>query len=235
MFEGMRGQATEENVNVKAKEFCDRVIVAGNHEMKYFTYEMTKQVIEEGVEGCFVECGVMAGGHPAVMYYAMRELGVQNRRIHLFDSFDGIPQATEQDEQHHRETYGARKDGEAVKSSGISRCTVDQVGRFFTHWGVDAGPYVFHPGWFQDTMPKECARIPKIAVLRIDVDLYESTRICYENLYHLVVPGGLIIDDDWGDVEEAPPCRRAAIKAMGSEPSVFKVPGTPTTAWWRKS
>jgi hypothetical protein len=64
------------------------------------------------------------------------------------------------------------------------------------HLGIDRSDLVFHTGWFQDTIPK--ADINDIALLRLDGDWYESTKICLENLYQKVVEGGYIIIDDYG-------------------------------------
>lgn len=54
-------------------------------------------------------------------------------------------------------------------------------------------------GWFQDTVPK--AEVEQIAILRLDGDWYESTKVCLDNLYHRVVSGGFVIIDDYGTYE----------------------------------
>ena len=41
-------------------------------------------------------------------------------------------------------------------------------------------------------------RPEKIALLRLDTDWYESTKIELEVLYPLLVPGGILIIDDYG-------------------------------------
>ena len=53
-------------------------------------------------------------------------------------------------------------------------------------------------GWFQDTVPEHRTRIGDIAVLRLDGDWYESTKIPLENFYDSVSPGGFVIIDDYG-------------------------------------
>ena len=40
-------------------------------------------------------------------------------------------------------------------------------------------------------------KIEKIAILRLDGDWYESTKVALENLYDLVVSGGYIVIDDY--------------------------------------
>jgi O-methyltransferase len=63
--------------------------------------------------------------------------------------------------------------------------------------GIPQERSVFHVGWFQDTVPAAAREIPKIAILRIDGDWYDSTKVCLEHLYDLVSPNGYVIIDDY--------------------------------------
>jgi O-methyltransferase len=51
-------------------------------------------------------------------------------------------------------------------------------------------------GWFADTLPKR--EIVPIALLHLDCDLYESVKLCLEQLYDDVIKGGCIVIDDYG-------------------------------------
>jgi O-methyltransferase len=53
----------------------------------------------------------------------------------------------------------------------------------------------FLPGWFKDTLPD--APIDRLALLRLDGDLYESTIQALEALYPRLSPGGFCIIDDY--------------------------------------
>ena len=59
-------------------------------------------------------------------------------------------------------------------------------------------------GWFQDTLPVN--KPERIAVLRLDGDWYESTKVCLNELFDRVVNGGVIVIDDYGDWEG---CKKA--------------------------
>ena len=62
-------------------------------------------------------------------------------------------------------------------------------------------------GWFEKTLRPPLRKIiGRIAILRIDVDWYRSTKICIESFYDKVIPGGYIVIDDYGHF---PGCRRA--------------------------
>jgi hypothetical protein len=62
----------------------------------------------------------------------------------------------------------------------------------------------FLKGWFKDTLPS--APIGKLAVIRLDGDMYESTMDGLVNLYPKLSPGGFLIVDDYGAV---PSCKKA--------------------------
>jgi len=163
------------------------------------TYSLAKALIEENIPGDFVECGVYAGSHPAAMAKAIMESGQVGRKVHLFDSFRGIPMAGPKDRDWNAGDPEGRpfgKPGVAERiSSGISICTCATVVSNMDAWGIDQSILVYHKGWFHDTV--SVSGIDQIALLRLDGDLYESTRVCLEHLYPKVVSGGWCICDDW--------------------------------------
>lgn len=54
-------------------------------------------------------------------------------------------------------------------------------------------------GWFQDTVPAivSSGELQKIAVLRLDGDMYQSTMVVLEHFYPKLQKGGWVIIDDW--------------------------------------
>ncbi|MGE3153974.1 MAG: TylF/MycF/NovP-related O-methyltransferase [Nitrospiraceae bacterium] len=69
----------------------------------------------------------------------------------------------------------------------------------------------YHVGWFQDTLRVVPESIESIALLRVDGDWYESTKICLARLVPLVSPGGIVVIDDYG---KWPGCRKALDEFM---------------------
>ncbi|MBJ6926944.1 class I SAM-dependent methyltransferase, partial [Vibrio cholerae] len=65
----------------------------------------------------------------------------------------------------------------------------------FERFGLLDDQVAFLPGWFKDTLPK--APVERLAVLRLDGDMYGSTIDTLEALYAKVSPGGFIIVDDY--------------------------------------
>lgn len=136
--------------------------------------------------GCVVECGVWRGGMSA----AMAEV-LPGRLHYLFDSFEGLPPATEADGP---AAFAYQADTAAP--AYFDNC---RAGRASAERAMRMSPARRHElvqGWFEDTLPGFAPEEP-VAVLRLDGDWYESTLRCLEALYPAVAPGGLVVLDDY--------------------------------------
>lgn len=162
------------------------------------TYELTVDVIKHNVPGALVECGVAAGAQIGVMAHVCKEMD-PDREIHLFDSFEGIPLAGPKDEEQPgigKITHNVNVSSEELLvSSGITVCSLEEVKKNIDRWGFSKMNIHYHKGWFQHTVPNN--KIDKIAILRLDGDLYESTKVCLDHLGNKVQKGGFIIVDDY--------------------------------------
>jgi O-methyltransferase len=189
------------------------------------------QVLWANIPGSFVECGVWRGGSAAVMALAIRHSG-QGRDLHLFDSFEGLPEPTEKDGPQAREYSGGRASG-ALKSVDQCKAGLDEVQSFLLgRLGLDASKVHFHVGWFQDPLSRDAPKLGPIALLRLDGDWYESTRLCLEHLYPLVAPGGMIILDDYLDWTG---CKKAVDEYCSAHGIVAQLAGTyPNAVYWVK-
>ena len=149
-------------------------------------YDISMEINKNNIEGCFGECGVARGGCSALMaIVAVRNRS--DRKTWLFDSFEGLPEPTEEDP------------GDSGLTKGSCLGTYDEVETLlFSKLGLDRDNVYMVKGWFQDTLPKHKDKIGAISLLRIDADWYESTKCCLENLYDNVVMGGYIVIDDYG-------------------------------------
>lgn len=142
---------------------------------------LARELDERGVEGVVVECGVLDGGSAALMAWATSESG---RHVHLFDSWEGLPDPT-------------AEDGEAsLKWAGQVVGSPYRVRKIMTKLGVDATRLHFHKGWFEDTFPD--APIDQVALLHVDCDLYEPVLLSLRHWYPRIAPGGFIQIDDYG-------------------------------------
>lgn len=159
------------------------------------TYDLARNVLQRRIAGDFVECGVFAGASAALMAHAiLDEYGGFHPgipvRIHLFDSFEGIPMP------------GPHDDPSQVRAGEAACSLKDCRDNLLTRWGLPDELFVWHPGWFRFTVPEATnalsgTHIKNISLLRLDGDLYESTALPMKYLYPLVVKGGYVICDDY--------------------------------------
>lgn len=218
-------------LNDQDLQYCERVVCLGNAKNKHLTIELAERAIAEGIKGDFAECGVLSGGHPALMAWTLRTRGGSDRKVHLYDSFEGIPQPGPDDVADYKRMYGVNENRSKGIPTGLCVGTMAQVTSNMKTWDVSESMLVYHKGWLQEVLPRE--EIPTLALLRIDVDLYDSTIPIFQYLYAKMPSGAFIISDDWGE-SAAAPCRVASIKMMGYEPKVTPVEGQDTTVFWRK-
>ena len=168
-------------------------------------FDLARRVESSAMKGAIVECGVFKGGCVGLMAKVSADAR-SGRKIWLFDSFEGLPEPTALDGTR-AEEYAARE--ASGKLVPIDRCvglieTVEEL--LFEKLRLDRECIVLRKGWFQETLPVARTEVGEIALLRLDGDWYESTKVCLENLYDLVVQGGFVIIDDYGHWEG---CRRA--------------------------
>ena len=211
--------------------WCDNISVLGNQANRNLTWQLAERAILEGIAGDFAECGVMSGGHPAIMAKALMTYDPRGRRVHLYDSFDRFPQPGPDDVETYRRDYGVNHDRNHGVAMNVPTGTIEQVRQNMHCWGIPKSMLIYHKGWIQEVLAREA--IPTLALLRVDVDLYDSTVPIFRHLYPAMPSGAFIISDDWGD-SETDPCRVATIKTLGFRPDVTPVEGQTTTVWFRK-
>lgn len=185
-------------------------------------YELSEKIEEKRLEGSFVECGVWRGGCSAIMAYVAKKYH-SNRKVWLFDSFEGLPEPTLEDGSIARSYSDNRISG---KLQTIDKCvgTLEDVKEIFFHiLSIDPNNVVIQKGWFQNTLPKSKDKIGKISILRLDGDWYESTKICLDNLYDNVIIGGYIIIDDYGHWEGAKKALEEFFVKQNIKPDLVKI------------
>jgi hypothetical protein len=198
-----------------------------NYETLQNSYDLA--LLCKDLDGDFVECGVAAGSQVAAMYRA-----VPDKKIWLFDSFEGIPLASKYDtSQPGIGVISHDVNGYLLTTSGITAVTQEQVKKHFKGWGVDDTNFEYVQGWFEMTIEK--SPIGKISLLRLDGDLYNSTKVCLEHLYPKLIKGGWLIIDDYG----LDGCRLAVNEyfnnyIFGGMPEYTIVPNTKTVIYLQK-
>ncbi len=112
--------------------------------------------------------------------------GIADRTVWVADSFDGLPPPT------HPQDAGVDLTKRTNPFLAVPRAEVEEL---FARYDLLDGQVRFLEGWFRDTLAT--APIGRLALLRLDGDLYESTMDALQALYHKVAPGGFVIVDDF--------------------------------------
>jgi len=175
-------------------------------------------VLDRGIPGDLVEAGVWRGGMTIFMRAALGVRRERKRRVWVVDSFEGLPNPD------------AALDSFGWKA-GEMAVSVDEVRGNFARYGLLDDQVVFLKGFFSDTLPK--APISALSILRVDADLYESTRDVLENLYPKLSVGGYAIFDDYQNLID---CRRAVDeyrKTLSIREPITKIDSR--AIFWRKT
>lgn len=174
-----------------------------------------RYLVARRVPGAFVECGVWQGGSVVAMIATLQSLGVADRDIHLFDTFEGMTAPTDRDTSPvDRPAYEIWEESRGRPWPELFDAAVfseERVRERVLETGYPSERLHFVRGKVERTLPE---RAPdELALLRLDTDWYESTRHELEHLYPRLADGGVLIVDDYGHWEG---CRRAVDEYLAS-------------------
>jgi hypothetical protein len=156
-----------------------------------------RYLVRRGVEGCIVECGVWRGGSSMAAALTLLQENVAERRLYLFDTFEGMTPPTAVDQTADGISAQTHLDND-VRGTGY-RCVagIDDVQQNMASTGYPRSLTRFVKGAVETTIPAQSPSEP-IALLRLDTDWYESTRHELIHLFPQLVDGGVLIIDDYG-------------------------------------
>jgi hypothetical protein len=168
------------------------------HERMYALYDAVKYLCAARIDGDFVECGAWKGGSAMLMALTLEQCGEDSRAIYIYDTFEGMSRPSDRDidflgnrAENTMKLY-SREDGKSSWCWGKLDEVRENMRR--TRYPEERVSYVM--GKVEDTIPGTIPR--KIALLHLDTDFYESTYHELVHLYPLLVPGGVLILDDYG-------------------------------------
>lgn len=153
-------------------------------------------ILADEIPGDLLEAGVWRGGASIFMRGALAAYGDECRAVWCADSFRGLPKP---DAARHRADAG-----DIHWAFGQLAVPVEEVRANFAAYGLLDERVRFLVGWFRDTLP--AAPVDRLALLRVDGDMYESTMDALAALYDRLSPGGYCIVDDYGGLAR---CRAA--------------------------
>lgn len=153
--------------------------------------ECIRDIVARGIQGDLLEAGVWRGGMTIFMRGVLKAFSENNRRVWVADSFSGLPNP----ESEHN-TFGWQ--------AGEMAASLEEVKMNFERYGLLDKNVEFLKGYFNETLP--AAPIERLSVLRVDADLYESTKDVLNYLYPKLSIGGYAVFDDYLNLND---CRKA--------------------------
>lgn len=156
-------------------------------------------LVDIGVPGAFVECGVWRGGSSMLIALTLLARGAGGRELFLFDTFEGmtapgpfdldingVPALDLMQGSHGPET------AELVRAEA----PLEAVRAAIASTGYDMRLVRLVRGDVAQTLPQ--TQTLRIALLRLDTNFYDSTRAELQHLYPRLAQGGVLIIDDYG-------------------------------------
>jgi hypothetical protein len=182
-----------------------------------------EQVLADDIPGDFLEAGVWRGGACIFMRAVLEAHGVRDRAVWVADSFLGLPQnEVRQDDR--------RFANDVQPDQAYLAVSRQQVEHNFSLYGLLDDQVRFLEGWFSDTLP--AAPVKRLAVLRMDGDLYSSITDTLVNLYPKLEPGGFCLIDDYHSIPNCTAAVNDYRAAEGIREPICEVEGY--GVFWRR-
>ncbi|MFA7241326.1 MAG: TylF/MycF/NovP-related O-methyltransferase [Sulfuricellaceae bacterium] len=180
------------------------------------------RINRDDIPGDLIETGVWKGGATIFMRGFLAAHKIRNRKVWVADSFEGVPASS------HEKDLALDFSKTVFPYLSVS---MEEVQALFERYDLLDDQVHFLKGWFRDTLPT--APIEKLALLRLDGDLYESTMDALENLYAKLSKGGYAIVDDYYAL---PQCQEAVDEFRKRHGIVEKLKQIDrVSVYWRKT
>ncbi|MCL2416546.1 MAG: TylF/MycF family methyltransferase [Bacteroidales bacterium] len=168
-------------------------------ERMYALYQAVKHVVQNNIEGDFVECGVWKGGSAMLIAATLDQLRCYDKKVYLYDTFEGMSEPSEKDKNY--AGVDAKKQLTNQKNNKENSliwayCSIGHVKQNFSKINYPIENVFFVKGKVEDTIHVDSHK--KVSLLRLDTDWYESTYHEMKYLYPVLEKGGVIIIDDYG-------------------------------------
>jgi len=144
--------------------------------------EQLEHILEQGIEGDIVEFGCYIGT-TSLFIARLLEQHRSNRAFHVYDSFEGLPPKSREDQSPAGNNFQAGKLAVSKK----------QFIREFQRARLPLP--VIHKGWFSELTAQEVPE--RIAFAFLDGDFYESIRDSLKLVLPRMSHGGAIVIDDY--------------------------------------
>lgn len=183
-------------------------------ERMYAVYQATRYVIDAGIPGDIVECGVWRGGCAMIAADVLKQRN-SDKKIFMYDTYEGMAKPTDKDVEISSNRPATDKWNDYASKSDTTWCyaSIEEVSNNMKKTGYDSTKISLIKGKVEDTIPGTMPE--KISILRLDTDWYDSS---YHELVHLfprLSKGGVLLLDDYGQWSGARDATDAYFKENG--------------------
>ena len=197
----------------------------------YNLYRSVQYIARRGIRGDLVECGVFLGGSVLAMSEFAHHFGLGDRKIYLYDTFNGFPEGSSDVDLggnvlkfvSHSSFFKMDQGDmdEAEVDTLVASKVMATVREALAMSRYQMKNFKLIAGMVEETLLKD--KPGQIALLRLDTDYYDSTRVEFEQLYPLLVRGGVLIVDDYGHFEGARKATDEYLQEIGSAPLLNRI------------
>lgn len=176
---------------IETIEAVRRYTLTGHERIVALT-RAVEHLVDHGIAGDIVECGVWRGGSIMAAARTLLGRGDTTRHLWLYDTFAGMPEPGDKDVSH-------RNEPALDQYRALDRwcyASLDEVRAAVLSTGYDPARVHFIVGEVEETLPETLPE--QISLLRLDTDWYSSTLHELEHLYPRLVRGGILLLDDYG-------------------------------------
>lgn len=190
--------------DIKEKEFWEiyhqcKPFTMTTIDRMYSLYKTVNYIVDHNIKGCFVECGVWRGGSAMVIAKVLKNRGIEDRKIYLYDTYEGMTPPTKHDITMKGENASQMMEEslDDIEDSVWCFASLEDVKRNLNTTAYSQDNIIYIKGKVEDTLPNSIPN-QEIALLRLDTDWYESTKHELQVLYPMLVENGVLIIDDYG-------------------------------------
>jgi O-methyltransferase len=172
-------------------------------ERLFSLYQSVQYLVKNNIPGDFVECGVWKGGSSMMIAKVLQWMGIDNRTIWMYDTYEGMSAPTHEDKDYTGKEADRLLNASDKSDSNSVWCysALEEVQVNMHNTGYNESLIKYVKGKVEDSIP---GQIPaSIALLRLDTDWYSSTYHEMRFLYPLLEYKGILIIDDFGHWEGA--------------------------------
>jgi len=218
----LRKQEFSDAVREQGKDWPSRAHTMIGLKRLHSLRQQVETTLDEDIPGDYIETGVWRGGACIMMRAVLAAYGESGRIVYAADSFAGVPPPN-------RERYPADRGRNFYKYRQLA-VALEDVQANFAVYGLLDEQVRFVKGLFSDTLPKLQAE--RLALIRLDGDLYESTMDALNALYPRLSPGGFVVVDDYA-MRSSRTAVHDYLDRHGEKVELTRIDDY--SVWWRKA